>query len=211
MAGRRRQGAEGRGHRARLVTRTLDGIPVPPLYPAADVPGPSGARPACRVFARLDADGVPPRDDVENGADGLVLAFAGAGTARGFGIDPAALADALDGIAIEHLPLRIEPAPFGGLEAARALLEVADRRNIDASALDLDAGIDPLGFLARTGRPRTPGRCWRASSPRWWAPCATEASPVPCSWPTAGRTTRPARRKPRNSPPWWAAASPTCA
>ena len=147
---------KGEAAEARLVTRTLDGIPVHPLYPAADFPGPSGARPACRVFARLDADGVPPRDDVENGADGLVLAFAGAGTARGFGIDPAALADALDGIAIEHLPLRIEPAPFGGLEAARALLEVADRRRIDASALDLDAGIDPLGFLARTGEAPNP-------------------------------------------------------
>ena len=147
---------KGEAAEARLVTRTLDGIPVHPLYPAADAPAPSGARPPVRVFARLDGADVAPRDAVENGADGLVLVFAGAGTARGFGVDPAALAGALDGIAIEHLPLRIEPAPFGGLEAARALLEVADRRRIDAAALDLDAGIDPLGFTARTGEAPNP-------------------------------------------------------
>ena len=140
----------------RLVTRTLDGISVHPLYPAAAAAAPAGPRPPARVFARLDAEDVPPHDEVENGADGLVLVFAGAGTARGFGVDPAALAAALDGIAIEHLPLRIEPAPFGGLEALRALLEVADRRRIDAAALDLDAGIDPLGFMARTGEAPNP-------------------------------------------------------
>ena len=38
-----------------LVTRTLDGIPVRPLYPAAEAPGPAGARPPLRVFARLEA------------------------------------------------------------------------------------------------------------------------------------------------------------
>ncbi len=141
---------------ARLVTRTLDGIPVQPLYPAAEAPSPSGARAPCRIFARLDAEGVRPLDDIENGADGLVLVFAGAGTARGFGLDPAGLDAALAGVELDLLPLRLEPAPFAGLDAVRALLEVADARRIPASALDLDAGIDPVGFMARTGEAPRP-------------------------------------------------------
>ncbi|RYC29850.1 methylmalonyl-CoA mutase [Lichenibacterium minor] len=147
---------------ARLVGRTLDGIPVQPLYPAADAPAPAGARPPCRVFARLDADGLPPLDDLENGADGLVLLFDGAPTARGFGLDPAGLGAALAGVALDAAPLRLEPAPFGGLEAVRALLEVADARRIPSSSLDVDAGIDPIGFMARTGE-----------APRPWADMAT--------------------------------------
>ena len=102
-----------------------------------------------------------PLDEVENGADGLVLTFAGAGSARGFGLDPAALAAALAGIAVDRLPLRLEPAPFGGLEAVRALLDVADARRMDGAALDLDAGIDPLGAMARTGEAPEP---WPALS-----------------------------------------------
>lgn len=141
---------------ARLVTRTLDGIPVAPLYPPAAAAAPAGARRPCTVTARLDADDVPPRDDVANGADGLVLTFAGAGPARGFGLDPAGVAAALEGVAIDRLPLRLEPAPFGGLEAVRALLDLAEARRIDAGALAIDAGIDPLGFMARTGEAPQP-------------------------------------------------------
>ena len=142
---------KGEDFDARLVARTLDGIPVQPLYPPADVPAPVGGRAPCRIFARLDADGLPPLDDIENGADGLVLVFDGAPTARGFGLDPAGLATALAGVALDLLPLRLEPSPFGGLDAVRALLEVAEARRIPASALDLDAGIDPIGSTARTG------------------------------------------------------------
>lgn len=146
---------EGGDFDARLVTRTLDGIPVQPLYPADDAPAPAGARPACRILARLDADDVPPLDDIENGADGLVLVFAGAGTARGFGLDPAGLDAALAGVELDLLPLHLEPAPFGGHAATLALLEVADARRIAASSLDLDAGQDPIGALARTGEAPT--------------------------------------------------------
>ncbi len=147
---------KGEDFDARLVTRTLDGIPVQPLYPPAEAPSPSGARAPCRIFARLDAEGVSPLDDIENGADGLVLVFAGAATARGFGLDPAGLDAALGGVELDLLPLRLEPAPFAGLDAVRALLEVADARRIPASALDLDAGIDPIGFMARTGEAPRP-------------------------------------------------------
>lgn len=142
---------KGEDFDTRLLSRTLDGIPIQPLYPAADAPGPAGPRPPCRIVARLDADEAAALGEIENGADGLVLVFAGAPTARGFGLDLAGLDAALVGVELDLLPLRLEPAPFGGLDAVRALLEVADARRIPASSLDLDAGIDPIGFMARTG------------------------------------------------------------
>ncbi len=146
---------------ARLVTRTADGIPLEPLYPAADAPAPAGGRAPCAVVARLDAPEVSALDELENGADGLCLVVAGAGTARGFGLDPAGLAEALDGVALDALPLRLEPAPFDDLGAVRALLDAAASRRIDPSALDLDAGLDPLGALARTGEAPGP---WASAS-----------------------------------------------
>lgn len=147
---------KGEDFDARLVNRTLDGIPVQPLYPAADGPGPSGARPPCHILARLDTDDLPPLEDIGNGADGLVLVFAGAATARGFGLDLAGLDAALAGVELDLLPLRLDPAPYGGLDAVRALLDAADVRRIPASNLALDAGIDPIGSLARTGEAPRP-------------------------------------------------------
>ena len=147
---------KGEDFDARLVARTLDDIPVQPLYPPAAAPAPAGGRGACRIFARCDADDLSPLDDLENGSDGLVLVFAGTPTARGFGLDPAGLGAALDGVALDLLPLRLEPAPFGGLDAVKALLDVAEGRRIPASALDLDAGIDPIGFTTRTGEAPKP-------------------------------------------------------
>ncbi|WP_237479469.1 methylmalonyl-CoA mutase family protein [Lichenibacterium dinghuense] len=140
----------------RLVTRTLDGIVVAPLYPASAAPGPAGAREPCRLFTRLDAEGLSPLDDLENGADGLALAFEGAPAARGFGLALGGLDAALAGVELDMLPLRLEPAPFAALDAVRALLDAAEARRIPATALDLDAGIDPIGFVARTAEAPKP-------------------------------------------------------
>ena len=141
-----------------LVTHTADGIGIAPLYPAAAVEGPTGGRRPCRILARLDPDeadfaNAAALDELENGADGLVLTFAGAAPARGFGLaaDGSSLDRALRGVELDLLPLRLEPAPFTGLEAARHLVGVARTRRLDVAALDLDAGLDPVGDLARTG------------------------------------------------------------
>ncbi len=163
---------------------------------------PERGRPAA-VFARLDADDLPPLEDIENGADGLVLVFAGAPTARGFGLDVASLDAALAGVELDLLPLRLEPAPFGGLDAVRALLEVADARRVPASSLDLDAGIDPIGSLARTG-----------GAPQPWPALATltaEAAELlrerglagtAAALPTAAPVTTPAPPRRRSLPRW---------
>ncbi len=141
-----------------LVSRTDDDLRVEPLYPAAKVAGPTSARRPGTILSRLDI-GEPDLaqatalDELENGADGLVLTFAGAAPARGFGlaVDEASFDHALRGVELDLLRLRLEPAPFAGLEAARRLVSIAAARRLDATALDLDAGLDPLGDTARTG------------------------------------------------------------
>ena len=148
---------------ASLVTQTDDGIAVEPLYPAAAVAGPTGGRRPCRILSRLDLydpehANATALDELGNGADGLVLTFVGAAPSRGFGLvaDGTSLDHALRGVELDLLPLRLEPAPFAGLEAARLLVDVARTRRLDAAALDLDAGLDPLGDTARTGTPPEP-------------------------------------------------------
>ena len=141
-----------------LITHTADGIGIQPLYPAAAVEGPTGGRRPCRILSRLDLDdaelaNAAALDELDNGADGLVLTFADAAPARGFGLsnNGASLEHALRGVELDLLPLRLEPAPFAGLETARTLVDIARARRLDPTALDLDPGLDPVGDLARTG------------------------------------------------------------
>ena len=153
-----------------LVTRTDDGIGVEPLYPAAAVSGSTAGRRPCTIVSRLDIAEPDPAnatalDELENGADGLVLTFAGAAPARGFGLvaDAASIDRALRGVELDLLRLRLEPPPFSGFEAARLLVAVAGTRRLDATALALDAGLDPLGDTARAGTPPEP---WPALAKR---------------------------------------------
>ena len=131
-----------------LIGRTADGIAVAPLSPAAEAPGPSGARLLLAVMPRLDGTAADAADELANGADGLALVVAQSSSARGFGIDLAGLDAALAGVDLAQCPIRIDPALFGGLDALHALLELARARNVAPSALDLDAGLDPLGAIA---------------------------------------------------------------
>ena len=134
-----------------LVGLTADRIPVAPLYPSADAPGPVGARPRLAVMVRVDGALADAREALANGADGLVIVVEGGASARGFGLDLAALDAALDGVDLAGLKLRVDPAPFGGLDALYAILNLARARRVDPVSLDLDVGIDPLGHLARGG------------------------------------------------------------
>lgn len=144
----------------RLVGRSADGIRIEPLYPAAS---PSqrpvrGANGRWDVCARIDH---PEPDearelalaDLEGGATALVLSFAGARAARGFGLvagDVASLDAALDGVMLDLIRLRLDPAPQG---AAKALMLAAlvEQRGIAPSAASIDFGLDPIGLLASEG------------------------------------------------------------
>ena len=95
----------------RLASRTRDGLTIEPLYARA-----AGARPvtgrapstAWTLMQRVDqadpaAANAQALDDLQNGATGLALVFAGSVTANGFGVDGSAatLARVLEGVELD--------------------------------------------------------------------------------------------------------------
>src|SRR5579864_8930635 len=110
---------------ARLESRTYDGLTIEPLYPRdAAATAIAGRAPgaAWTVMQRVDhpdpaAANAQALDDLQNGASGLVLVFAGSVSANGFGLDPspATLARALPatdrGQSHWRSPSRRTPAP----------------------------------------------------------------------------------------------------
>ena len=146
----------------RLVTHTYDGLRVEPLYGrAAGVKPLAGRAPGTSwaLMQRLDhpdpaAANVQALQDLENGAAGLCLVFAGAPAARGYGVvanDTATLDHALSGVMLDLIPLRIETSPFAGRPVANLMMELVDARKLDPAKLTVDFGLDPIGDMARTG------------------------------------------------------------
>ena len=146
----------------RLVTHTYDGLRVEPLYGrAAGVKPLAGRAPGTSwaLMQRLDhpnpaAANVQALQDLENGAAGLCLVFAGAPAARGYGVvanDTATLDHALSGVMLDLIPLRIETSPFAGRPVAKLMMELVDARKLDPAKLTVDFGLDPIGDMARTG------------------------------------------------------------
>ena len=81
---------------ARLETKSYDGLNIEPLYARdAAARAVAGRRPgaAWTILQRVDhpdpaAANAQALDDLQNGATGLVLVFAGSVSANGFGLDP---------------------------------------------------------------------------------------------------------------------------
>ncbi|KPH80732.1 methylmalonyl-CoA mutase [Bosea vaviloviae] len=151
---------KGADFEKRLVGRTADGIRIEPLYDSASpalrpLRGETGR---WHVAARLDhpEPGEAQRlalADLEGGADSLTLAFAGAPAARGYGLvadDVAALDASLDGVMLDLIRLRLDPAPHGRVNALM-LAALVERRTIAPDTTAIDFGLDPVGQLASTG------------------------------------------------------------
>ena len=83
------------------------------------------------------------REELANGADGLVVVFAGSGAAYGFGLkgDPAGLARAFDGLSGDGARFSLDIAEFAQAEAFAAFVE--------RSGADVSFGLDPIGLRAR--------------------------------------------------------------
>jgi methylmalonyl-CoA mutase len=152
---------KGSDFEKRLVGRTADGIRIEPLYPAA-TPALRPVRAEAgrwRVSARLDHPG-PDQvralalADLEGGADSLTLSFAGARAARGYGLvanDVAALDAALDGVLLDLIGVRLDPAPQGRVNALM-LAALVESRRLDPATTTVDFGLDPIGVLASAGK-----------------------------------------------------------
>ena len=107
--------------------------------------------------------------DLENGATGLALVFAGANGAHGFGLEPTAeaVAQVLDGIFLDAgIGIELQIGPQSRM-AAIHVAEYVKRKGLDPAACDIRFGLDPLGACAVWG-----------SSPYSWAeivPAVTSA------------------------------------
>lgn len=146
----------------RLESKTSDGLTIAPLYERAVDAQPVAGRAAgaaWRIMQRVDhpdpaAANAQARDDVANGATGLVLVFKESVTANGFGLDAssAALAGALDGIALDTglaIDLNLSPATRHVVRDFAALVK---SRGHAPGKVDLRASINPIGGFAAAGR-----------------------------------------------------------
>ena len=91
--------------------------------------------------------------DLENGATGLTLVFAGANGAHGFGLEPSAEAieRVLDGVFIDAgISIELQVGPQSRM-AAIHLAEYVKRKGLDPAACDIRFGLDPIGACAVWG------------------------------------------------------------
>jgi methylmalonyl-CoA mutase len=151
---------------AALGATTYDGIPVRPLYTAADAPSVPAGFPGCVPYVRgatadgptligwdvrqRHADPDPARlrasvlNDLETGATSLWLVLGDAG------LPVAELPAALEGVYVDLAPVALD-AGAQTAEAAEAYLRLVGERGLDPAEVRGSLGADPIGLRARTG------------------------------------------------------------
>jgi methylmalonyl-CoA mutase len=156
---------------ARLESRTHDAIPIEPLYPRAlFAPLVAGRTPGApwTLLQRVDhpdptAANAQALDDLNNGATGLVLVFAGSVSASGFGIagETAAIARALDGVQYDAgITLDLDLPPFAR-EVPLRVAEAVKQRSLPAAA-NIRFDYDPVTAFAISGKAPLP---WNGIAP----------------------------------------------
>ena len=152
--------AEGRGAAA-FQTTTRDGIVIEPLYAPRTDTAPltgRGARPWTIVQIVDDPDAeranAQAREDLDGGAGGLSLRFAGSPSAGGFGIGAASLLEAvLLDVDFASVHVRIEPFP-GAASAARRLADLILVNGTAPELASVSFGLDPISIAAFSGQDR---------------------------------------------------------
>jgi methylmalonyl-CoA mutase len=151
----------------RLVGKTYDGLRIEPIYrrahDTAAITGRAAAAP-WQIMQRIDHPDVAAANaqalhDLENGANGLTLVFAGANGTHGFGLEPSAEAieKVLDGVFIDAgIAIELQIGPQSRM-AAIHVAEYVKRRGFDPVACNIRFGLDPLGACA----------VWGSSPYRW--------------------------------------------
>jgi methylmalonyl-CoA mutase len=152
---------KGADFNRRLVARTADGLAIEPIYnrraDAAVIAGMAAARP-WEVTVRVDhpdrqAASTLALADLEGGAGGIALVFAGSAAARGFGINAGSVAEldaCLANVMLDLVQLRLEPAANGRANAAMVAVLVT-RRGYNPARMKISFGLDPIGVLAWSG------------------------------------------------------------
>ncbi len=145
----------------RLVSQTYDGLRVEPLYARA-----AGAKPIAgrtpgapwTLMQRVDhpdpaAANRQALEDLENGATGLTLVFAGSLNANGYGLDASAatLERALKDVELDAgitIDFNLSPPTRNAVQLFAALVKI---RKISPASVDLRASINPIGGFAASG------------------------------------------------------------
>jgi methylmalonyl-CoA mutase len=145
----------------KLTGKTYDGIRIEPIYRRATNASPIAGRGQAapwQIMQRID-DPDPRRanaqalHDLENGATGLALVFAGGSGAHGFGLEPTAEAvdKVLDGIYLNAgIALDLQIGPQSRM-AAIHVAEYVKRRGFAPASCDIRFGLDPLAACAVWG------------------------------------------------------------
>ncbi len=145
----------------RLVGRTYDGLAIEPLHGRAAQAQPVAGRApgmAWTVTQRVDhpdpaAANAEAVHDLENGATGLSLVFAGAIGAYGYGLAASedAIARVLDGVYLDAgIALDLDLSPQTK-DAGVLLAALLTRRGIAPAATNIRFGFDPIGAAAAGG------------------------------------------------------------
>jgi methylmalonyl-CoA mutase len=146
----------------KLISKTYDGVDIAPLYPPGATHGPRALRKTAGRWSILtrvdladpDASSRLALADLEGGADGLQLVFAGAQGAYGAGLtsdDDETIARVLDKVRVDYgIPVFIEHSPRAP-GAPAAVMRLLDRAHIEPSITRISFGYDPLGAMAMHG------------------------------------------------------------
>ncbi len=139
----------------KLVGKTYDGLRIDPIYErarnAAAIPARVAGAPWA-IMQRVDHPDAAIANaqalhDLENGATGLTVVFAGANAARGYGLPPTkdALERALDGVYLDAgIDIELEIGPQSR-DMGQHLAELLADRKIAPSAVKVRFGLDPIG------------------------------------------------------------------
>jgi methylmalonyl-CoA mutase len=145
----------------KLVSETYDGLKIDPIYARArgadSVAGRAAAAP-WQVMQRIDHPDAARANaqalqDLESGATGLTLVFAGAKDAYGFGLEPSAetVEKVLEGVIVNAgIAIELQVGPQSRM-AAINLAGSIKRKGLDPAACDIRFGLDPLGACAVWG------------------------------------------------------------
>src|ERR1700681_4198132 len=145
----------------RLVGKTYYVLKIEPIYHRAPGAAPIAGRPGAapwQIMQRIDHPDAAMANaqalhDLENGANGLTLVFAGANGTYGFGLEPTAEAieKVLDDVFIDAgIAIELQIGPQSRM-AAIHVAEYVKRKGLTPAACEIRFGLDPIGACAVWG------------------------------------------------------------
>jgi methylmalonyl-CoA mutase len=163
---------KGAPFESRLVAKTYDALAIEPLYERKAQAQPIAGRPPAvpwSLMQRVDhpdpaAANAEALHDLENGANGLSLVFAGAVGAYGYGLPASerAIARALEGVHLDAgIALDLDLGPHIQ-DAGRMLAAIIKQRGGAPEATNVRFGFDPIGAAAVSGARPLPRGDWVA-------------------------------------------------